>query len=319
MTARFCEYDRAQFHSAEVTHMPIRELFHLMAIVDDFDAAAAFHDALFAPLPIMEKSWSDFDKRWASIGMVGPDLPFELMEPSKQPEDAGAPLVKFQARFGEHLHSLSWFVDGDDFDEHVRRMQKCGIRVVGPDGSMVGDEVPQVVFTHGRDTLGQLEFMPVGDSVLAERYPNISGNWGDRSSTWWRDEQPLGIIRTSHVTVAARELEHGLTVFADALAGTVLHRDDTRAFVLVGRETVVEVATTGDESSDLGRDLAANGELPHQCTFLVRDLAAAERHATAVGAGVLDRTDDTVVLDPRTTFGSRFAFTTAAVPNDPRR
>jgi hypothetical protein len=301
------------------TDMPVRELFHLMAIVDDFDAASAFYDALFSPLPIMEKSWSDFDKRWASIGMIGPDLPFELMEPSKQADDAGAPLVKFQARFGEHLHSLSWFVDGDDFEDHVRRMQTCAIRVVGPDGSPVGDEVPQVVFTHGRDTLGQLEFMPVDESPLAERYPNISGQWGDRSPAWWRDEHPLGIVRTSHVTVAARDVDHGLTVFGDALGGTVLHRDDRHAFVLVGSNTVVEVATTGDESSDLGRDLAANGELPHQCTLLVRDLDAAERHATAVGAAVLGRTGDTVVLDPRTTFGSRFAFTTAPVPNDPRR
>ena len=49
--------------------MPVRELFHIMAIVDDLDAAQALVDQLFDPVMMMEKSWSDFDKRWATISL----------------------------------------------------------------------------------------------------------------------------------------------------------------------------------------------------------------------------------------------------------
>src|SRR5438105_4710479 len=156
--------------------MPVRELFHLMGVVDDFDAAAAFFEALFSPLTVMPRSWSDLDKRVASIGMIGPDLPWEPMEPSKRPEDAEAPLVKFQARFGEHFHSMAWFVDEGDLAELVKRMQEHGIRVVGPDGTPVGDDVPSVVFTHGRDTCGQLEFMAIGAGGPPMRYPSFTGD-----------------------------------------------------------------------------------------------------------------------------------------------
>ena len=71
--------------------MPIRELFHLMLMVDDFDPAQQFFDDLFDPVMLFTKSWSDFDKRWASISLIGSDFSFELMEASKNEEDAGAP------------------------------------------------------------------------------------------------------------------------------------------------------------------------------------------------------------------------------------
>lgn len=293
--------------------MPIRELFHVVSIVEDFDEAAALTEALFSPLPIMDKSWSDFDKRWASIGMIGPDFPLELMEPSTDPADIGAPLVKFKARFGERLHSLSWFVDRHDHVDVVRRMQESSIRVVGPDGRPVGDTVPSVIFTHGRDTLGQLEFMEVGPEGPALAYPQFTGNWGHRSPTWWRDEHPLGIIGLSHITVAAIDVARAMAVFADALGGRVLSRHDHGGWVLVGKETVIEVATSDDASSDLASDVAQFGELPYCCTFLVKDLDAAQRHATAVGTHVLYRDAHTVALDPRSTFGTRFAFTDAPV------
>jgi catechol 2,3-dioxygenase-like lactoylglutathione lyase family enzyme len=298
--------------------MPIRELFHLMAIVDDFDPAADFFDKLFSPHEVFGKSWSDFDKRWASINLVGTDIPFELMEPSKDPADAHFPLPKFESRFGPHLHSLSWLVDKDDFESLVRRMQAAGIRVVAPDSSPVGDEMPGVVFTHAKDTLGQLEFMAVGPEGWAID-ARFNGNWGDKSPTWWRDEHPLGIVRLSHVTVGARDLERGLAVFEGALDGTVLHRAENEAYVLVGKETVVHLAVPTDDASALAQDMATTGaELPHQFTFLVRDLDAAERHATSVGAAIAERTADTIVLDPATTFGARVAFTTATIPGDPR-
>lgn len=296
--------------------MPLRKLFHLMAIVDDFDESAAFYDRLFSPKVIMAKSWSPFDKRWASIGIVG-DLPWELMEPSKDPEDAGVPLAKFRARFGEHLHSLAWFVGEGEMTDVVRRLQAKDVRVVRADSTFIRpeDDVPDLVFTHARDTLGQIEL-----SVPTPGWndPRITGDWGDRSATWWQDQHPLGLVRLSHVTLACRDLARGLDVFEWALGGTVLDRGDAHAYVLVGDDTIVHLAVPTDDRSALALDLAANGELPHQATWLVRDLGQAEAHALSCGASLLEKSEDTILLDPATTFGSRLAFTTTPPPNDPR-
>src|SRR5579863_562730 len=95
--------------------MPIREFYHLMLMVDDFDEADRFFEALLAPVTYMPKHWSDLDKRWASLNRVGDDFVLELMEASREPADQTAPLPKFARRFGQHLHSFAWLVDDDDF------------------------------------------------------------------------------------------------------------------------------------------------------------------------------------------------------------
>jgi hypothetical protein len=302
--------------------MALRELFHLVSIVNDFDSAQSLLDELFAPVEVFGKSWSDFDRRWASIGMICPDVPFELMEPSKDPAHADAPLVKFRARFGQHLHSLAWFVAEGTMPPIVGRLQDHNVRVVADTGVAIGpdDEVPDLVFTHGRDTFGQIELMvPRRAPTSRPSYPHLTGAWPDgRPSAWWAEHHPLGVIGLSHVTVAANDITRGLDIFQAALGGQLLHRTESSAFVLVGKETIVELATPTDLNGALAHDLANNGELPHQCTLLVRNLDAAEKHASACGCASIVRTPDTIVLDPTTTFGSRFALTSVRVPGDPR-
>ena len=184
--------------------MPVRELFHLMHVVDDFDAADGFFTSLFSPEVTMPKSWSDFDKRWASIGLVGPNFALEIMEPSKQEADQGSPIPKFFRRFGEHLHSIALYVDADDLAGVIESLWANGVRVVRPDGSPFGDgelgDLPRTVFTHGRDTCGQLElqvFPGIHD-------PRFTDGW---SGDYWRVEHPLGIERMSHVTVVVRDVD----------------------------------------------------------------------------------------------------------------
>ena len=45
--------------------------------------------------------------------MIG-DFMIEVIEPSKEPEDQQVPLPKFRNRFGQHFHSLAWYVDEPD-------------------------------------------------------------------------------------------------------------------------------------------------------------------------------------------------------------
>ena len=91
-----------------------------------------------------------------------------------------------------------------------------------------------------------------------------------------------------------------------------------RAFVLVGVDTVIELAQPTGEGSRLAADLAAHGELPHSATFRVRDLEAAENHVDKLGIGVTERAEQTLILEPADCFGAIWSFTEGEIPNDPR-
>jgi predicted enzyme related to lactoylglutathione lyase len=301
--------------------MPVREFFHLMHMVDDFDAAAAFFDDLLTPVIFMEKSWSDLDKRWASLGRVGDDFVLELMEASRDPEDLGSPLPKFVARFGQHWHSLAWLVDEADMQGVLDSLRHGGVRVVDPMGQLYPAEGPAevgvVMFTHPKDTFGQIELMSRrGDSRPPD--PQSGDEW---SPSFWRDEQPMGIVRTSHFTVMVSDLPRAREVF-ELLGGTVFHEasDDIaeHAYVFVGDQSVVDLAHPVTADSRLARDQAATTDLPHSVTFQVRDLDAVERHVQKLGVRIAERSADTVVLEPDDCYNALLEFTTATIPNDPR-
>jgi hypothetical protein len=301
--------------------MPVREFFHLMLMVDDIDDADRFFDGLFSPVCYMEKSWSDFDKRWASLNRVGDDFVLELMEASRAPEDRGAPLPKFANRFHQHLHSFAWLVDEADLRSLFDALRATGVRIAKPGGGLFAtdpEELPNVIFTHPKDTFGQMEFMarpPGGHS----RDPLFRPDW---SSAFWRDEHPLGIQRTSRMTNVVRDVDRALPLFTGPLGGRVFHRQTTdvaeSAFVMVGSDSVIELARPVTEDSMLARDLSDNGEIPHGVHFLVRDLDSVERHVEKLGIRVAERRGGAIVLDPRDTFNAVIGFTDEELAGDPR-
>jgi catechol 2,3-dioxygenase-like lactoylglutathione lyase family enzyme len=300
--------------------VPIQELFHLIHVVDDEEEVDAWYDEVFAPERFAPKHWLDGEKRWASLSMIG-DFMIEVIEPSSAPEDQGMALSKFHNRFGQHFHSLAWYTDGATVRALFDRLRGHGIRIAKPGGGMfaAGDIDPgSTIYTHPKDTFGQLEFVDVANTWL-DRDPRFQPGW---SASYWRDEHPLGIERVSHLTTLVTDLDRARDLFTGPLEGTPLHAEtsDTAAsaFVLVGTDTLVELARPSGVGSRLAADLAANGELPHACTFKVRDLDAAERHVEKVGIRVADRRGDTFTADPADCFGAVYAFTTRVIPGDPR-
>jgi extradiol dioxygenase family protein len=302
--------------------MPIREFFHLMHIVDDFDEAEARFDTLLSPVTYSPKHWSDFDKRWASLSMIGPDFVLEIMEPSDAQVDRASPLPKFRNRHGQHLHSFAWFVDAPDLWGLAARIRDRGIRVIDPyrdfykEGGRDGEA--QTFFTHPKDTFGQLEFFGMSPDG-GHHHRRLSPDW---STSFWRDDHPLGIENASHLTTVVSDLDRSRAFYEKILDAPAFHEetgDDRRsAFVMVGTETVVELAQPTTAGSRLRHDLAEHGEMPHAITFKVRDLDAAERHVETTGIRVADRAGDTVTLDPDDLFNAVVAFTTRRLPNDPR-
>jgi hypothetical protein len=295
-------------------------LFHLIHVVDDEDEVDAWYDEVFSPARFAPRHWLDPEKRWASLSMIG-DFMIEVIEASPAPEDQSMALSKFHNRFGQHFHSLAWYTDAATVGVLFGRFRRLGIRIAKPGGGLFpdGDIDPgSTIYTHPKDTFGQLEFVDVGDTWL-DRDPRFQPGW---SSAYWRDEHPLGIARVSHLTTVVTDLDRARDLFAGPLEGRVLHRETSAVaesvFVLVGNDTVVELAKPTASGSRLAADLAANGELPHACTFTVGDLDAAERHIDKVGVRVADRGGDTFTLEPADCFGAVYAFTTNVVPGDPR-
>ena len=298
--------------------MPIRELFHFMHLVDDFDPVHDRYEKLLAPQDWGPKSWSDFDKRWATLANVGPDFVLEVMEPSKDPADLGSPLPRFHARHGNHLHSFAWYVDRDDMQRLMETIAGLGVRVLTPYPVSDPEAGVGTFFTHPKDTFGQLEF-----SALSEREDNrdlhLRADW---TGDFWRDEFPLGLERTSHLTLVVRDIEAAKTFYAKGLDAPAFYEEDGHdrlsAYCFVGTETVVELAQPKSADSWIGSDLAGHGDIPHAMTFKVADLGRAEEHVTGLGIAIAWRSDDTIVLDPADMANAVVGFTVRELPGDPR-
>jgi catechol 2,3-dioxygenase-like lactoylglutathione lyase family enzyme len=302
-----------------VAAVAIREFFHLIHIVDNEDEVDAFYDDLFAPQRFQSKGWFDGEKRWASLSMVS-DLMLEVIEPSAEPSDQHMPLSKFRNRFGQHFHSLSWYVDVDDLGPLFHRLRAAGVRIARPGGGSFPDgevDLGNTFFTHPKDTFGQIEFEGKRD-FWEGRDPRFQKEW--TAAPW--AEGPLGIQRLSHMTTVVRDLAKARTFYEGPLEGTVFHTDSSggaeRAFALVGTDTVIELAQPTDEGSRRAADLAANGEISHSATLRVADLEAVEKHTDTLGIGVADRSGTTLTLNPDDCFGAVWSFTDSALPGDPR-
>jgi catechol 2,3-dioxygenase-like lactoylglutathione lyase family enzyme len=302
--------------------MQIREFFHLIHIVDDEDEVDAFYDELFGVHRFHPKHFADNEKRWASLSMVS-DLMLEVIEPSSAESDQHMPLSRFRTRFGQHFHSLAWYSDQEDVRPLFNDLRAAGVRIAKPGGGFFpdGDIDPgNTIFTHPKDTFGQLEFEGIQRHWI-DVDPRFKEGW---SLSPWRDG-PLGIERLSHMTTVVRSADRARDFYERHLAADTFHERTTAAaksaFTMVGTDTVIELAQPVDSTSRLAADLAENGEIPHSATFRVRDLTAVVAHAEKLGVKTLDPEPDedlAITLDPADCFGAVWSFTDRDLPDDPR-
>ena len=181
-----------------------------------------------------------------------------------------------------------------------------------------GDVHPgNTIYTHPKDTFGQLEFEGKGDHWHG-RDPRFQPGW---TLAPWR-QGPLGIERISHMTTVVQNLGRARRFYEETLGADIFLEEASAtarsAYVLVGLDTVIELAQPLSEGSRLAADLAANGEIPHSATLRVRDLAAAESHIEKVGIRVAERGPDSLTLEPADCFGAVWCFSERDIPGDPR-
>ena len=290
----------------------IGKLFHLTHVVDDLDAMDEWYDDVFA----VHRFYRGYEKlagREASLLTIG-DVVLEPMMPARVEELRNPSVKRFHDRFGQHFHSIAWYVD--DVDDISRRLDGEHLRLY----NLVGKQVQPphgvtAIWTHPKETHGQLEFAVYADFI---KDPRFEPGW---SAAAWR-EHPLGIEGASHIGVVVRELPAAQRLYCDVLGGALIHTehddDGRRAFVAVGEDTVVELVEPASSTSRAGQDLERNGDGIHSLIFKTADLGRAREHLVAKGLSPEPDGADTIVLGPEQAFGMVVGFTQSVLPNDRR-
>lgn len=292
----------------------IGKLFHLTHVVSDLAAVDQWYDEVFA----VTRYYRGYEKlagRDASLIAIG-EVIMEPMMPARVANLQNQSVKKFHDRFGQHFHSIAWYVD--DVREISAQLDRNGLRLFNIVGKQVkpGEE-SFAIWTHPKDTYGQLEFAAIGKYTID---PRLQPAW---SNSFWQHQHPLGIERASHITVVVRDLPNAKRLYCDILGGKPIHEEETAsrkrsAFVAVGEDTVVELAQPLSQTSPEGREMESNGEGIYSVTFTTRDLARANAFLKSKQLRPEPDGTESIVLGKDQAFGMVVGFTQRKLPNDQR-
>jgi catechol 2,3-dioxygenase-like lactoylglutathione lyase family enzyme len=297
--------------------MRIGKLFHLTPLVDSLADAEFFFNSLFSPLCMM-RNYSSHWHRHAAIFVIA-NASIEPMH-VLPPEDDGPATswYRYMEKHGPHVHNIAFYVD--DIHALEQRLSDAGVRTT--DGGAGGG----TVFAHPKDTPGMLEFTQPDEPFGWHRNdPRFTPSWRDFSREFWTNGHALGLERLSHLTVVVHDVDAARRFYTDVLDAEPLPEQGERAapdaestFVLVGEDTVLELAQPRDDSSVLGRELADVGQCVTGVTFKVVDAAQAAQHLTLRQAPVATTGDHEITLDRTRTWNTDYRFTDLSLVGDPR-
>jgi len=293
----------------------IKKEFHLLHVVADLDAADAWYDNVFAVRRFVRNTMKAAMRK-ASLVLIG-DFVMEPAQPMQRFQGwERSALGKFYTRYGQHFHSLAWYVD--DLGETCARLSEQGIRLFDMVGNLVTTPSSRdgAVWTHPQDTHAAFEFAAIPKFFID---PRLQPGW---SATFARDEHPLGIERASHITMLFRDLKEARKLYETALRGRQIHEkstpDDNRSiFYAVGEDTIIEAVQPQSPSSLEGKELEQSGEGIYSLTFKTKNLARATDHLRSKGLRVIEDSGG-IMLNRDDAFGMTLRFTEEAIPNDPR-
>jgi len=292
----------------------IGKLFHLTHVVSDLAATDRWYDDVFA----VTRFYHGFAKaagRDASLIAIG-DVIMEPMTPARVENLRNQSVKRFHDRFGEHFHSIAWYVD--DVPAISTHLAKHGLHMWDVTGrSVTPPNEKFAVWTHPKETPGQLEFAIIERNTID---PRLQPAW---SNEFWRERHPLGIERASHITTVVRDLGVAKKFYCDILGAKIIYEAETSgrklsAFVAVGEDTVVELAQPTTSNSAEARDLEKNGEGIHALTFKTRNLAEAANFLKSKQLKPEPDGPNAIALGREQAFGMVIGFTERPLTNDPR-
>jgi catechol 2,3-dioxygenase-like lactoylglutathione lyase family enzyme len=288
--------------------------FHLTHVVGDLRTVDRWYDDIFAVTRYLHGPVKVAGRN-ASLIAIG-DLIVEPMEPLRIPNLRNQSVTRFHARFGDHLHSVAYYVD--DVPAISTHLAKNNLHMWDISGTpVVPPNEKFAVWTHPKETHGQLEFAFVGPSTID---PRLQPAW---SNEFWRERHPLGIERASHITAVVRDVVVARKFYCDILGAKLIHEAETAgnrrsAFVAVGEDTVVELLQPLSSNSAEAQDLEKNGEGFFGVTFKIRNLAKATEFLKSKQMKPESDGQNGVALNREQAFGMVVGFTERPLPNDPR-
>jgi len=293
----------------------IGKLFHLTHVVNDLAAVDQWYDDIFA-VTRFYRGYERLAGRDASLIAIG-DVIMEPMTPARVANLQNQSVKKFHDRFGQHFHSIAWYVDS--VEDISAALARHNVRLFNIGGKQVNPgEESFAIWTHPKDSCGQLEFAAVGKYTID---PRLQPAW---SNSFWRQQHPLGIERASHITVVVRDLPNAKQLYCDVLGGTLIHEEETAgrkrsSFVAIGEDTVVELAQPLSMAAPEGREIEQNGEGIYSVTFKTNDLARAESFLKSKQLNPEPDGSGSFALGKQQAFGMVVRFTHRELPNDPRQ
>jgi catechol 2,3-dioxygenase-like lactoylglutathione lyase family enzyme len=280
--------------------------FHLLHVVSDLDVVDGWYDEIFAVRRFVRNTMKAAMRK-ASLVLIG-DFVLEPAQPLRHMQGwERSALGRFYSKYGQHFHSIAWYVD--DLTEMCLRLTEQKIRLF----DMVGNAIIKpsrrdgAVWTHPQDTHAAFEFAAVPKFFID---PRLQPGW---TTDYWRDRHPLGIEGASHMTVLFRNLEDSRLVYEKALGAEVIHHGQIPGrkrslYFAVGEDTVVEAAQPLSSTTPEGKDLARAGEGIFSVTFKTRNLGRVADYLRSK-AQEFTEDGDSLVLNSDQAFGMTIGFT----------
>jgi catechol 2,3-dioxygenase-like lactoylglutathione lyase family enzyme len=288
--------------------------FHLLHVVSDLNAVDEWYDRVFSVRRFV-RNYMKAAMRKASLVLIG-DFVMEPAQPVKSEGWEKSALGKFYGRYGQHFHSIAWYVD--DLREASLQLSRRKIRMF----DMVGKPVVEAthgdaVWTHPQDTHAAFEL------AVAPRFfidPRLQPGW---SVEFPRDQHPLGIERASHITVLFRKLDDARAVYEEALGGKLIFQEDSQRrrsmFFAIGEDTIIEAVQPLSAASAEGIDLESAGEGIFSVIFKTKSLNRAADHLRSHNQRIEFDGANTLLINREDAFGMVIGFTDRTIPNDLRQ
>jgi catechol 2,3-dioxygenase-like lactoylglutathione lyase family enzyme len=296
--------------------MRVGELFHVVHVVDDLDAAEDWYDRVFDPTYMFRRHESPIDHRTASLLLIADFAP-EPMTPYDNTAGKNGTIGKFKRRFGARFHSLAFYCDS--VAEAYERFRTAGVSVYGDGGATLTSAPDRGgIYTHPRETFGMIELMEpriagqggssVGD-VLGDSYdPRLRGDYDP--ARW--ENHSLGIVGLSHLTVLTSDPAAAESLYVALLDAEPVDKHQPSWFagharaVKVGRSTTVEFAAPRSGSA-AASSLERDGAFVWSAAFAVRDLDRARTHLREMGCATYEA-GDTLGITQESAFGANYMF-----------
>lgn len=299
------------------------QMIHVIHMTKDVAALREWWSDVFGGYTYMgvdEPNYLPIEDRYASLMMIN-DLCIEVMAPAFNDADEvnspHLPVGKFYTKFGQHLHSVGYYVE--DLPGLGDKMIANGVYIGKPGGGAIEKMDPDVMYFYPnpKNTGGLMVEMS------KHPMPNDPREREDWDSLYRQFQQhPLTIERFSYVTLGVRELESAVKTYVDAMQAIPIAEGvdedlGCRYVTMQLGDCLLQIAEPTNPESELGKHVEKFGNFIYSLRFKVRDIESAQEHLTAKGVKTTRPRPGLLVLDTNDTFGAPIFLSDEEIDGDP--